>query len=61
MQAAIAHTNLPEKLSKDDVSRLSALTSHLEGLKLEDPESADLKVATLQHIHMDTLPPSPPP
>ncbi|CAM9705501.1 unnamed protein product [Ascophyllum nodosum] len=43
IQAAIAHTNLRDKLGKDDVARLSGLTSHLEGLDPEKPDAADLK------------------
>lgn len=40
-QAAIAHTNVPSKLSKEQVSQMSAIPSYLEGL---DPSKSDAKV-----------------
>lgn len=43
-QAAVNHTNLPNKLSKEDVARLVGLIGHLETLDPSKPEQADLKV-----------------
>eukprot|EP00752_Nemacystus_decipiens_P003733 g3439.t1 len=43
IQAAIEHTNLAEKLSKEDVKRLSGLTGQLELLDPAKVDEADLK------------------
>ncbi|CAM9699705.1 unnamed protein product [Pylaiella littoralis] len=43
IQAAIAHTNLEDKVSKKDVARLSGLTAHLECLDPAKVDEADLK------------------
>lgn len=44
LQAAIAHTNLEDKVSKKDVARLSGLPAQLECLDPAKPDEADLKV-----------------
>ncbi|CAM9877910.1 unnamed protein product, partial [Ectocarpus sp. 12 AP-2014] len=43
VQAAIAHTNLPDKVSKEDLTRLSGLGGHLERLDPDATDDADLK------------------
>lgn len=44
-QAAVAHTNLPNKLGKEDVAKLSGLMGHLERLDPSKPDEVDLKVS----------------
>ncbi|CAM9252727.1 unnamed protein product [Discosporangium mesarthrocarpum] len=42
VEGAIAHTNIPNKLSKEEVARLSALPGLLDGLDPLQPEVVDL-------------------